>query len=125
MVGVGEPERTGQPRRRRRQVAARGERRADRIQPLVGREPAPGEQAHTRVRSQRTGDVGERSDGIREEHGTEDADRGVERAGRERMDLGVGLLEADVRQAFGPCLGLRPLEHAAREVDAQDRRRTS
>lgn len=52
-------------------------------------------------RPQRPADVGERRAGVVEEHRAEPADRQVEALPRERVDLRVGALEADVAQPLG------------------------
>ena len=83
-VGIGETERPGPSRLRGRQVPAGGEGVEDLGEPLVVLEALPGEERDPAVGSQPAADVGERGDGIGEEHRAEDADRQVVGAGSKR-----------------------------------------
>ncbi len=53
-------------------------------------------------RAERPPDVGERGDGVVEEHRAEPADDQVEALDRKAVSLRIGTLEGDVVQPFGP-----------------------
>jgi len=78
--------------------------------------PREHRQLPTRVNC--SGDVGEGSDRVAEEHRGEAAERPVERRLVEWVDVGVALLERDVCDAGGSGLGSRSVDHPGGEVDA-------
>src|SRR4029453_12120553 len=64
-------------------------------------------------------DVGERRDGVIEEHRPEPTDGEVERALREAVHLRVALLEGDVVDSLRPGEFAGPLDHRGGEVDSE------
>src|SRR5581483_1839435 len=118
-VGVGKPEGSRRASRRLRQRPAGGEGAAERQQPLVLAELLPGEERQAPAGPQGTADVPEGGDRVGEERGAEAADGDVERLVRERVHLGVGLLESDVRQPLGAAALAGSREHPRRQVHAE------
>jgi hypothetical protein len=88
----------------------------DRDVPLVALVGLPDHHHQAPSRAQRPPDVGERGDGVVEEHRAEPADRQVEALWRKAVDLRVGMLEGDVAESFRPGQLPGALDRGRRDV---------
>ena len=121
VVGVGEPERSGNTDGRCRQFATKGQCAPNGHEPLVVLESLPRHQHEPAARAQALGDVGERGDRVAEEHRAEPAHRDVIAGRLERADLRVGDLEGDVGEVFVPSYLASTRDHDRGQVHAQRR----
>ena len=87
--------------------------------PLVALGGLPDHHHQAAGRAQRPPDVGERGDGIVEEHRAEPADRKVEALGRKAVVLRVGAFEGDVAEPLGPGELAGPLDGGCGDVDPE------
>ena len=87
--------------------------------PLVALVGLPDHHHQAPGRAQRPPDVGERGDGVVEEHRAEPADRQVEALRRKAVDLRVGMLEGDVAESFRPGELAGALDRGRRDVDPE------
>ena len=79
----------------------------------------PADERDAAAATERARQVGERGTRVGEEHDAEAREEHVERAGRERVRLRVGLLEASVCDSGGTCGGPGLLEHGRGHVGAE------
>ena len=117
-VREGEGTRRARLRRGRRwKVGRRGDHRGQ--HPGIFRQRTPADEGQPPTRLQPLADIREGRRRVGEEHHPEAGKGRVQRAGRERMGLGVGLHEARLRDLRAAPAGF--LQHRPGDVDASDR----